>query len=92
MELPNYRIPSAKSVVRLIWDKAKGFVQKGFYHYFCSFGSDMVPRKFRIRLNLAASPEDSMLALLGSVVAPIFSPFRFWGLAYFHRLDYGLCG
>lgn len=77
MELPNYRIPSAKSVVRLIWDKAKGFVQKAFTIIFVASVLIWFLENFDIRLNLAASPEDSLLSLLGSVVAPIFSPLGF---------------
>lgn len=77
MELPNYRIPSAKSVVRLIWDKAKGFVQKAFTIIFVASVLIWFMENFDIRLNLAATPEDSLLALLGSVVAPIFSPLGF---------------
>lgn len=77
MELPNYRIPSAKSVVRLIWDKAKGFVQKAFTIIFVASVLIWFMENFDIRLNLAATPEDSLLSLLGSVVAPIFSPLGF---------------
>ena len=68
MELPNYRIPSAKSVVRLIWDKAKGFVQKAFTIIFVASVLIWFMENFDIRLNLAATPEDSLLALLGSVM------------------------
>lgn len=42
MELPNYRLPSAKSVVHLIWEKAKGFNRKGIYNYFCSVNYNLV--------------------------------------------------
>ena len=77
MELPNYRLPSAKSVGQLIWEKAKGFVQKAFTIIFAASVIIWVLQTFDIRLNVAASAEDSLLALLGSVIAPIFKPLGF---------------
>ena len=77
MELPNYRLPSAKSVGQLIWEKAKGFVQKAFTIIFAASVIIWVLQTFDIRLNVAASPEVSLLALLGSLIAPIFKPLGF---------------
>ena len=77
MELPNYRLPSAKSVGQLIWEKAKGFVQKAFTIIFAASVIIWVLQTFDIRLNVASSPEQSLLALLGSLIAPIFKPLGF---------------
>ena len=77
MELPNYRLPSARSVGQLIWEKAKGFVQKAFTIIFVASVVIWVLQSFDIRLNVAASPEVSLLALLGSLIAPIFAPLGF---------------
>lgn len=77
MELPNYRLPSAKSVGQLIWEKAKGFIQKAFTIIFAASVIIWVLQTFDIRLNVAASPEDSLLARMGSLIAPIFKPLGF---------------
>ncbi len=77
MELPNYRLPSAKSVGQLIWEKAKGFVQKAFTIIFAASVIIWVLQTFDIRLNVATDPEKSLLALLGSLIAPIFKPLGF---------------
>ena len=77
MELPNYRLPSAKSVGQLIWEKAKGFVQKAFTIIFAASVIIWVLQTFDIRLNVASNPEQSLLALLGSLIAPIFKPLGF---------------
>ncbi len=76
MELPNYRFPSARSVGQLIWEKARDFLQKGFHHYFCGHGADLVPADFDTRLNVAA-PDASLLAAIGSFIAPVFAPLGF---------------
>ena len=77
MELPNYRLPSAKSVGQLIWEKAKGFVQKAFTIIFAASVIIWVLQTFDIRLNVAATPEVSLLALLGNLISPIFKPLGF---------------
>ena len=77
MELPNYRLPSAKSVGQLIWEKAKGFVQKAFTIIFAASVIIWVLQTFDIRLNVAATPEVSLLALLGSLISPVFKPLGF---------------
>ena len=77
MELPNYRLPSAKSVLQLIWEKAKGFIQKAFTIIFIASMVIWFLQTFDMHLNMAASAEDSLLAVIGSFVAPIFKPLGF---------------
>lgn len=77
MELPNYRLPSAKSVVHLIWEKAKGFIEKAFTIIFVASIIIWFLQTFDARFNVAESPEQSMLAMIGSLVAPIFAPLGF---------------
>ena len=77
MELPNYRLPSAKSVLQLIWEKAKGFIQKAFTIIFLASMVIWFLQTFDMHLNMAASAEDSLLAVIGSFVAPIFKPLGF---------------
>ena len=83
MELPNYRLPSAKSVVRLIWEKAKGFIQKAFTIIFAATIIIWALQTFDTQLNVAASPDTSLLAMIGSLTAPIFKPLGFgdWRVA-----------
>ena len=77
MELPNYRLPSAKSVLHLIWEKAKGFIQKAFTIIFLASIIIWFLQTFDLRFNVAASADQSMLALIGSLIAPIFKPLGF---------------
>ena len=77
MELPNYRVPSAKSVVHLIWEKAKGFIEKAFTIIFVASIIIWFLQTFDARFNVAESPEQSLLAMIGSLVAPIFAPLGF---------------
>ena len=77
MELPNYRLPSAKSVVHLIWEKAKGFIEKAFTIIFVASIIIWFLQTFDARFNVAESPEQSLLAIIGSLVAPIFAPLGF---------------
>ena len=77
MELPNYRLPSAKSVVQLIWEKAKGFIQKAFTIIFLASIIIWFLQTFDIRLNVAASADESLLAIIGSLAAPLFKPLGF---------------
>ena len=76
MELPNYRFPSARSVGQLIWEKAKVFLQKAFTIIFVATVLIWFLQTFDTRLNVAA-PDTSLLALIGSWVAPIFKPLGF---------------
>lgn len=77
MELPNYRLPSAKSVVHLIWEKAKGFIEKAFTIIFVASIIIWFLQTFDAKFNVAESPEQSLLAMIGSLVAPIFAPLGF---------------
>lgn len=77
MELPNYRMPSPKSVLMLMYEKAKDFVQKAFTLIFVASIVVWVLQTFDVRLNVVANQEDSMLALMGKMIAPIFAPVGF---------------
>lgn len=77
MELPNYRIPSAKSVVHLIWEKSKDFIQKAFGIIFIASIIIWFLQTFDYRFNVVSSSEDSLLAMVGSLIAPIFAPLGF---------------
>ena len=74
MELPNYRFPSARSVGQLIWDKAKDFLQKAFTIIFVATVIIWFLQTFDARLNVAASADASLLAMVGSLIAPLFAP------------------
>ncbi len=77
MELPNYRLPSAKSVLRLVWDKAKGFIQKAFTVVFLATLVIWFLQTFDAGLGLAASADESLLSLVGGAIAPVFAPLGF---------------
>ncbi len=77
MELPNYRLPSAKSVWQLIVEKAKGFAKKAFTIIFAASIVIWFLQSFDIRLNVAESAEDSLLAMIGGLAAPLFTPLGF---------------
>ena len=77
MELPNYRFPSVKSVVLLMWSKAKDFLQRAFSVIFIATIIIWFLQSFDIRLNVVADSEQSMLALIGRLVSPIFAPLGF---------------
>lgn len=74
MELPNYRMPSLKSVLRLIGDKAKDFVTRAFTVIFVASIIIWFLQTFDARLNVVEDSANSLLAMLGSVIAPIFAP------------------
>lgn len=77
MELPNYRMPSAKSVAHLIWDKAKDFLTKAFTIIFLASIIIWFLQSFDIHMNLVSDSKDSILALIGSAIAPVFAPLGF---------------
>lgn len=77
MELPNYRFPSAKNVLRLVWDKAKDFITKAFTIIFLATIIIWFLQTFDTRLNVVKDSSDSLLAMLGGIVAPIFKPLGF---------------
>jgi len=77
MELPNYRMPGAKSVLRLIWDKAKDFITRAFTVIFIASLIIWFLQTFSITFNIVSDSKDSILALIGGVIAPIFAPLGF---------------
>ena len=77
MELPNYRLPSPKSVGQLIWEKARDFIQRAFTIIFVATVVIWFLQTFDTRLNVAATPDSSLLALVGSLIAPVFKPLGF---------------
>ena len=77
MELPNYRLPSVKSVLQLMWDKAKDFLQRAFTIIFVATIIIWFLQTFDTRLNVVTDSANSLLAVLGRWVAPIFTPLGF---------------
>lgn len=77
MELPNYRFPSAKSVVLLMWDKAKDFVQRAFTVIFLATLVIWFLQTFDARLNAVTDSGESLLAMVGKLIAPVFAPLGF---------------
>ena len=77
MELPNYRFPSAKSVFQLMWDKAKDFIQRAFTVIFVATIIIWFLQTFDTRLNVVADSGNSLLALVGRWIAPVFAPLGF---------------
>ena len=77
MELPNYRMPSAKSIGRLVWDKSKDFITRAFTVIFVATIIVWFLQSFSPQLVLVDNPEESILALVGNVMAPLFAPLGF---------------
>ena len=77
MELPNYRMPSFKSVLLLLWEKARDFLQRAFTVIFLATIIIWFLQSFDTRLNVVADSADSLLALVGQWIAPVFSPLGF---------------
>ena len=77
MELPNYRMPSAKSVGLLLWEKARDFLQRAFSIIFLATVLIWVLQSFDSRLNVVTDSANSLLALIGQFIAPIFKPLGF---------------
>ena len=77
MELPNYRLPSLKSVALLLWEKAKDFLQRAFTVIFLATIIIWFLQSFDSRLNVVADSADSLLAMMGHWLAPIFAPLGF---------------
>jgi len=83
MELPNYRLPSAKSVALLLWEKARDFLERAFTIIFVATILIWFLQTFDTRLNVVSDSADSLLALVGAWIAPIFAPLGFgdWRVA-----------
>ena len=77
MELPNYRIPSLKSVALLLWEKARDFLQRAFTVIFLATIIIWFLQSFDTRLNVVTDSADSLLALVGRWIAPVFAPLGF---------------
>lgn len=77
MELPAYRIPSPRSVLMLMWEKAKDFLRKAFTIIFVATIVIWFLQSFDIRLNMVADSSQSILASIGSLIAPLFVPLGF---------------
>lgn len=77
LELPNYRIPSNKNVVRLMWEKAKDFIIKTFTIIFIAAILIWFLQSFDYRLNMVTDSTYSLLAMLGGFIAPVFKPLGF---------------
>lgn len=77
MELPNYRMPSPKSVALLLWEKARDFLQRAFTIIFLASIIIWFLQSFDLRLNVVSDSADSLLAMIGQWIAPIFAPLGF---------------
>lgn len=77
MELPNYRMPGAKNVAMLLWDKAKDFLQRAFTVIFLASIAVWFLQTFDFGLNIVEDSHDSMLAVIAGFMAPIFAPLGF---------------
>ncbi|MBQ3412590.1 MAG: ferrous iron transport protein B [Oscillospiraceae bacterium] len=83
MELPNYRLPSAKTVALLLWEKAKDFIERAFTIIFLGSMVIWFLQTFDSRLNVVVDSADSLLAIIGRFIAPVFGPVGFndWRVA-----------
>ena len=77
MELPNYRMPGAKNVGQLLWEKAKDFLERAFTVIFLATIVIWCLQTFDTRLNVVTDSQDSLLAMLAGVIAPVFTPLGF---------------
>ena len=74
MELPNYRMPSAKNVLQLLWEKAKDFIQRAFSVILIATIIVWVLKTFDFRFNMVSDAKDSILASVAGFLVPVFSP------------------
>ena len=77
MELPNYRMPGAKNVGHLLWDKAKDFLQRAFTVIFVATIVIWFLQTFDLHLNLVTDSRNSILAVVSGYIAPLFAPLGF---------------
>lgn len=77
MELPNYRMPSFKSVLLLMWDKARDFLERAFTIIFLATILIWFLQTFDVHLNVVKSSDQSLLAFIGKLLSPIFAPLGF---------------
>lgn len=77
MELPNYRMPGAKNVIQLLWEKAKDFLQRAFTVIFVATIVIWFLQNFNLHFSMVTDAEDSILAAVSGIVAPVFAPLGF---------------
>lgn len=77
MELPNYRMPGAKNVLRLLWDKAKDFLERAFTVIFIASIVIWFTQTFDFSFNTVENSQDSILAHIAGLISPIFAPLGF---------------
>ena len=77
MELPNYRMPGAKNVWLLLWDKAKDFISRAFTVIFVATIIIWFLQSFDARLNIVTRSQDSLLAAIAGFISPVFAPLGF---------------
>lgn len=77
MELPNYRMPGTKNVSHLLWEKAKDFLQRAFTVIFIATIIIWFLQTFNISFNVVENSQDSILAAVAGVIAPVFKPLGF---------------
>lgn len=77
MELPNYRLPTVKNTMLLLWEKTKDFITRAFTIIFIASIIIWFLNKFDIRFNAVQDSQDSILAAIGSFIAPVFTPLGF---------------
>ena len=77
MELPNYRMPGAKNVAHLLWDKAKDFLQRAFTVIFLATIVVWFLQTFDFHLNIVADSQSSILAVIAGGLSPVFAPLGF---------------
>ena len=77
MELPNYRLPGMKNVLQLLWEKAKDFLQRAFTVIFVATIVIWFLQSFDLHFNLTADSQNSILAVVAGLIAPVFAPLGF---------------
>lgn len=77
MELPNYRMPALKNVLQLLWEKAKDFLQRAFTVIFVATIVIWFLQSFDLHFNLTANSQNSILAVVAGLIAPVFAPLGF---------------
>lgn len=77
MELPNYRMPALKNVLQLLWEKAKNFLQRAFTVIFVATIVIWFLQSFDLHFNLTADSQNSILAVVAGLIAPVFAPLGF---------------
>ena len=77
MELPNYRMPGTKNVGQLLWEKAKDFLQRAFTVIFIATIVIWFLQTFDLHMNVVMDSQNSILAMIAGVIAPVFAPLGF---------------